>query len=349
MNGALDRFEQSLVRASQELHRAHVPHHAHVPHRAHVPAIHTTCPSDQAASTRNLRRPLHTRLLRRRGSRILAGALVVGALAGAGAAVFGPTGNPREITSIECGRGIVESVTAEPLRECATLWPSIYHHPAPPLAAWVYETGGAVVVTPADQPPTGGGWRRLPRGWKADAAVLGLHVQLEDITTGFEAHRCWLAPVARALATSILRADGLGFWRVRVTVNRPNGAHPNCLTVAPITGSEPRTILLVEQRVQDPGDASSLVNTPSGPLDHARLTATEARVNDSLKADGRCATVAQATALWRADARAEGLTTARYVLFAQAPAKRPLARCARVLVNSPGGGGAADVYAADLR
>jgi hypothetical protein len=140
MNGALDRFEQSLVRASQELHHAHVP---------------------------------RSRLLRRRGSRILAGALVVGALAAAGASVFGPTGNPREITSIECGRGIVESVTADPLRECATLWPSIYHHPAPPLAAWVYETGGAVVVTPADQPPTGGGWRRLPRGWKADAAVLG--------------------------------------------------------------------------------------------------------------------------------------------------------------------------------
>ncbi len=336
MNSALDRFEASLVRASRELHREQAA------------ASRARRAAEDAPSSRDVHRVPPPSRLRRRGSRVLAAALLAGSLAAAGVSVLGPHGNPREITQIECGRGVVESVVAEPLRECATLWSSIYHHPAPPLAAWVYETGGAILVTPAGQPPAGGGWRRLPHGWTADAAVLGLHVQLEDITTGFEAHRCWLAPVARALATSILRADGLGRWRVRVTANRPSGAAPNCLTVAPLTASEPRTVLLVERWTLDPGDPASLVNTPSGPADHARLTATETRVNSLLDARGRCATVAQAAALWRSDARADGLTTASYVLLAQEQASRRVTRCARVLVNSPGGGGAAQVYAADL-
>jgi hypothetical protein len=336
MNSALDRFEESLVRASRELHNEHL-----VAGDARRPAA----PATSAPSARRARGSNH---LRRRGPRLLAGALLVGALAAAGVSVLGPSGNPRETTQIECGRGVVESVTGEPLRDCAQLWPSIYHRPAPPLAAWVYETGGAVVVTPAGQPPAGGGWRRLPRGWKADSAVLALNVQLEDITTGFEAHRCWSASAARTLATSTLRADGLGLWRVRVTANRPDGAHPNCLTVAPVSGSEPRTVLLVEQRVQDLGDPASLVNTPSGPVEHARLIATETRVNSALAAGGQCASVAQAGALWRADARADGVAAARYVLFAQERTGNPVTRCARVLVDSPGGGGPADVYAADL-
>jgi hypothetical protein len=318
MNSALDQFEQSLVQASRTLHR------------------------ERLAGAR----PGEAR--RRRRWRIAAGGLLAGALVAAGTSVFGPTGNPREITQIQCGqRGSSAFVTGEPLRDCASLWPSLYHHPAPPLVAWVAETGGVVVVTPARQPPAGAGWKRLPAGWKADSAVLGLHLQLEDITTGLEAHRCWSAAQASALVTSILRADGLGSWQIHVDHGRADGEHPNCLTVVSVTGAQPHSVLLVEHPVQDSGNPSMLVNTPSGPVEHARLTSTETAVNGALTAAGRCLSVTRAAALWRSRAAAAGIPRQHYVLFSQAGGST-ITACARVLVNSPGGGGPADVYSADL-
>lgn len=337
MSSALDRFGESLVRASHTLYREHVAGGA-------------GAREDQAgAGTRSPRWTSRVRgSLRRGGWRVPAGALVVGVLVAAGTSVFGPTGNPKEITQIQCGlRGSSAFVTGEPVRDCATLWPSLYHRPAPPLVAWVAETGGVVVVTTADRPPAGPGWQRLPSGWRANAAVLGLHFQLEDITTGLEAHVCWTASEASALVTSILRSDGLRSWTVHVHDDRPNGAHPNCQTAIAATGAEPHSILLVEEWVQDPGNPSKLVNAPSGRVEHARLTSTEIHVNKALRAAGRCASVSEAAALWRSGATAAGIPDARYVLFTQAGRSSPT-KCARVLVDSPGGGGPADVYAADL-
>jgi hypothetical protein len=337
MSGALDRFEQQLVRASRTLHGEHA---------AAVGLGAARRPGSSAAGVPRASRP--RRAAWRRGWRIPAGVLVIGALAAAGSAVFGPSGNPREITEIQCGqRGSSAFVTGEPVRDCATLWPSLYHRPAPALVAWVARTGGVVVVTPAGRPPTGAGWRRLPAGWRADAAVLGLHVQLEDITTGLEAHQCWSAPAAWALVTSTLHADGLDSWRVGVHDDRADGAHPNCLTVIAAVGGEPRLVLLVEARVQVAGDPARLVDTPSGAVEHARLTVVETRVNRALRADHGCASVARAAALWRSSAAAAGIPGARYVLFTQTGASTATS-CARVFVNSPGGGGAAEVYAADL-
>ena len=337
MSGALDQFEQSLVRASRTLHEQHV---------AGAPP--GGAPRPRASRTIASRTARVRGLLRRGGWRVPVGGLLVGALVAAGTSVFGPTGNPREITEIQCGgRGSSAFVTGEPLRDCASLWPSLYHQPAPPLVAWVAETGGVVVVTPAGQPPAGAGWRRLAAGWKADAAVLGLHVQLEDITTGLEAHTCWSAPEASALVTSILRSDGLGNWKVRVNEGRADGAHPNCLTVISATGAEPHSVVVVEHWVQDPGNPLTRVDMPSGPVEHARLTSTETHVNGFLKANGHCASVGEAATLWRLAAAAAGIPDRRYVLFTQAGTSTKTG-CARVLVNSPGGGGPADVYAADL-
>jgi len=326
MSSALEQFERSLVRASQTLHS-----------------------EAQRPATSVGRAPRIDRVreaMRRRGWRIPAGVLLLGALAGAGTAVFGPTGNPREITQIECGQqGSSAFVTGEPLRDCTTLWPSLYHRRTPRLTAWVAETGGVVVVTPAGQPPAGAGWRRLPAGWKADSVVLGLHLQLEDITSGLEAHLCWSTSSASSLVRSILRSDGLGSWQVHVHENLPDGAHPNCLTVVSVVGGEPHSVLLVETPVQDPGDPARMVNTPSGPVEHARLTATETTVNRMLKSSGQCATAGRASALWRTAAAAAGIPRARYVLFTQADGA---SGCARILVTSPGGGGPADVYATEL-
>jgi hypothetical protein len=316
MSSALDRFEQSLVRASHTLHQ-----------------------QQHSAGGRR------SSGLRSRGWRIPAGALAIGVLAAAGTSLLGPTGNPREIAQFECGEDITASVTGEPVRDCATLWPSMYHHAPPPLVAWVAETGGAVVVTPVGQPPAGGGWRALPKGWTADSAVLLLHTQLGDITTGIEARPCWSAPAASALVAAMLHTDELDSWHIRVRTERANGAHPNCLLVSAATGVEPRSVLLVERPVREPAGWSPTF--PSGPIEHARLTSTETRVNASLSADGRCASVTQAVALWRSSAHAAGIPASRYVLFTRSGADT--GGCAHVFVDAPGGGGPADVYAAKLQ
>jgi hypothetical protein len=330
MSTVLDQYGESLVSASRTLYEQDA---------------NNVCAETAGTTTSQPRSILGVRL-HHRGRRIAVGALLVGILAAAGTSVFGPHGNPAEITQIDCGEGTtVANVTGEPVRGCTIMWQSIYHRPAPPLVAWIYETGGAVVVTPAGHPPSGSGWQRLPSSWKANAAVLGLHLQLEDITTGLEAHRCWSASKANALVTSILRADGLRSWQVRVKTERAHSPHPTCLSVAAVMGSAAHLVLLVERPEQQPAGWSPPF--PSGPIEHARLTSAETRVNSSLAARGRCESVGQAARLWRSTARAIGIPDARYILFTQANSHNTT-RCARVLVNAPGGGGPANVYAADL-
>jgi hypothetical protein len=337
MTTALDQFEESLVGASRVLHSQHAV--------GELAAI-TRGGSARGSSTQRSSRMRG--LLWRRGLRLATAALLVGALAAAGVSVFGPSGNPREIPEVQCGqRGSSAEMTGEPVRDCATLWPSLYHRPAPPLVAWVYETGGVVVVTPAGHPPTGHGWRRLPPGWKANSAVLAVHAQLEDITTGIQAHACWSPGGARALVTSILHADGLTSWHIRVKVERPNGAHPNCLTVAAATGAEPQAVLLVERPVEVPASWSA-TTSPLPSRSDVPIAHLEIQINRSLMAPGDCATVAHVATLWRSRAHAEHIPAASFVLFTQSTAGLRAVRCARVLVNAPGGGGLADVYVAAL-
>jgi hypothetical protein len=280
--------------------------------------------------------------------RAVAGVLTIGALTAAGSTLFGPHGNPRAISSIECGKGsFVGGMTGDPVRDCATLWPSIYHRPAPHLIAWVASTGGAVVVVPAGMPPVGDQslhWRRLPAGWTQDRATIQLTNQLDDIVDGLQAHPCWSANKAAALVNSTLRADGLASWHLKVKTEPNGGAHPTCLTVDPVVQGDSDSVLLVERHVEAPRGGS--FRTPAGALELGRTAAIEKQVNGELSLPGaRCVSVSQAAALWRARAHAAGIPSDRYVLFTQSPASAP-AGCARIVVNAPGGGGPYDVYVA---
>ncbi len=335
MTSALDQFGASLVSASRALHEDNRAAHAHRGFTAHRPSA--------------ARRFGLGRLRPRRAWQALAGAAAVGALAAAGTAILGPTGNPKEITQFECGVGAHGNVhglfAAEPVSACAALWPSIYHRAAPALTAWVAETGGVVVVRPTGQPPSGTGWVRLPKGWRANSATIELNDQLEDITTGLPSRACWSAASAGALARSLLHSDHLGYWHVRVSTQRPAaGASGSCLSVIQAIGPpEHDTILLVETAAAPPARGVSRYANGLGP----RRRLVENRVNDALRAGGRCATVAQAAALWRSYARAGGLPASDYTLNTPGPSGTGM-RCARVFVNEPGGGGPANVYPADL-
>ena len=87
MSSILDQFEESLVCASRTLYEQHA-------NNARV---------ETASTTTGKRRSFLGVRLHRRGRRIAVGALLVGILAAAGTSVFGPTGNPAEITQLDCG------------------------------------------------------------------------------------------------------------------------------------------------------------------------------------------------------------------------------------------------------
>jgi len=282
------------------------------------------------------------RALRRRRWRVLAGAVAVAVLAGAGTAVFGPTGNPKDLASFECGMSDHSGYSGQlvgpnPVSACAALWPSLYHHAAPPLRAWVGATGGVVWVLPANAPPRERGWVRLPPGWRADGALIELTDQLEDITTGLPARSCWPASSAAALVSSILRSDGLADWNV-VSHTGPSTEHDatcTALDTPPSIEAQTRTVALrlLARRLPAGGSWPSPVRRAEG----QRLTSVETRVNRALVAGGRCATVTQAAALWRSEAHAGGLRQS-YNLVSLTTKPVSGTPCARIIVDLLGGG-----------
>ncbi len=348
MSSALDQFEGSLVRASRALHQAGG---SRVRADARCEPAAGPCGARRGSATGRLGAERASRAwqgLRRRPLRAVAGVVAIGVVTAAGSTLFGPHGNPRTIPSINCGEGLsVGSITGDPVRDCATLWPSIYHRPAPHLVAWVASTGGAVVVVPAGTPPAGDRsfhWRRLPVGWSQDRAAIQMTNQLDDIVSGLQARPCWSEGAAAALVGSTLRADGLASWYVKVKVEPNEGAHPTCLIADSVVEGDSHSVLLVERHVDAPVNGS--FRTPPAALELKRAAAVEKLVNGELSTPGaRCASVSQAAALWRARTLAVGIPSDRYVLFTQSPASAP-AGCARIVVNAPGGGGPYDVYVA---
>jgi hypothetical protein len=335
MSRALDQFGDSLVRASEELHRAGGSRTRVSRGRAAI--------GDQHAGwvARAARR------LRRRPVRVLAGVAVIGALGAAGSTLLGPQGDPRAILSIECGGTVTGSATGNPVSDCAALWPSLYHEPAPRLVAWVAASGGAVVVAPAGAPPVGAKvlhWRRLPAGWTQDRAAVLLAHQLEDVATGLQGRSCWSAGSAVALVRAALAADGLASWRVEVRRQSGEGGGPTCLTVAPIVQADGRTVAVVERPVRAPAHGS--FRTPASAAQLAMVASVERRVNLEISAGKpTCAGISRAAALWRTRIQQAGLPTDRYVVIAW-PHAPVSGGCAHVYVTAPGGGGPYEVYVA---
>lgn len=281
------------------------------------------------------------RAFRRRRWRALAAVVAVAVLAGAGTAVFGPTGNPKDLASFECGISDHSGyegqlVGPNPVATCSALWPSLYHHAAPPLLAWVRETGGVVWVLPANVPPREGGWIRLPPGWRTDGALIELTDQLEDITTGLPSRQCWPAGTAVALVKSALRRDGLADWKVVRQTGPSTEKQATCAAVEtpPSIEVQKHTVALrlVPRRMPAGGWPS-----PAGRAEGRRLKSVETRVNGALFASGSCATLTQAAALWRSRAHAGGLRQS-YNLVSLATNPRGGRPCARIIVDVLGGG-----------
>ncbi len=279
---------------------------------------------------------------------LLASAAAVALLTAAGATLLGPSGRSLYIATFECAaRGDVgysgALVDPDPISACHALWPTLYRHAAPPLAAWSHAGRGVVLVTPSDSPPTEAGWTRLPAGWTADSALIELTDQLQDITTGYPAASCLSPASGPMLARSVLRSDGLS-WRVGVDYYREAGRSAfysptpdpawgaRCLFADPAPTIDPAARAILVHLSPHPTEAP----IAAGATDAPRLISAERRANAGLARPGRCATPAQAAALWRSEAHAAGVA-AVYNLYASTAAARR--GCARVIVNVLGGGG----------
>ncbi len=331
----MSTFEDRLW---SELHRAHGAELA----RAHAAGASATPADTSTPGVGDHWAGRVRQALRRRRWRVLAGVVAVAVLAGAGTAVFGPTGNPKDLASFECGLSdhsgySGQLVGPDPVAACAALWPSLYHHPAPPLRAWVGETGGVVWVLPANVAPRERGWIRLPPGWRANGALIELTDQLEDITTGLPARSCWPASTAAALVSSILRSDGFAGWHVISHVEPSTEADATCAAIdtPPSIEAPTHTVALRLRARRLPAGGSW--PSPVGRAEGQRLTSVETGVNRALAATGRCASVTQAAALWRSDAHAGGVRQ-RYNLVSLTTKPVAGTPCARIIVDLLGGG-----------
>lgn len=323
MRAALDHYERQLVEASR--------------------ALHEQTPGEQAAPSGRSRVAPALSLVRRWRWRAPLGALALGALVAAGSTLVGSHGNPRYGTSIECGNRIVQGVTGEPVGDCTTLWPSLYHRRAPRLAAWVAASGGGVVVVPAGTRPPGNGalhWTRLPSGWSEDRTVAALVDQLDDVAGGIGSQACWSSGAALAVADATLRADALPSWRVQVKREPGEGSDPNCLAVDPSVDGANESVLLVERPVAR--SRYGVVASAAGARQRSRIVAATDRVRAALARS--CTGLAQAGALWRAQAHEAGVGNGSYVVFTGGSTWARASQCAQLTVDAPGGGGRYDVY-----
>ena len=361
MKNALDDFEAALVEASRALGAD-----------ARTPAPGTSGTPGRRGRLKRLR---HLSAV----AQLAFAFTSVSALGGAatGAYLWLTSGSPgtRALPGFECtilgggaapgGDLVVQSITGDPLIDCAAALLQAQGHRPPRLLAWGNGYQAAVVRPASSGPPGGGNWQLLPAGWTVDLHVVELTDQLNDISAGMaDGQACTYAAHAVRVARSLLAADHLHGWRVTLHANNGPLVH-GCRGVAPDVHSASRTIQLIQiQKFTGRVHVTALQRRREQAYSRAlaSLLALQTRANRLL--DASCESVAQAAELWRVEARAAGFKPAtpafwreflalgrsnspgptpipadffrRYTLFRQPPQQRTGA-CAHLLIQDNGG------------
>ena len=362
MNNALDEFEAALVEASRALGAD-----------ASTPAPGTSGTPGRRSRLKRLR---HLSVVAQ-----LAFALTsVSALGGAATGVYlwfaGGSPGTRALPGFECtilsgsarpgGALVVQSITGDPLIDCAAALLQAQGRRPPRLLAWGngYQ---AAVVRPAGSgaPASGGGWQLLPAGWTVDLHVVELNDQLNDISAGMaDGQACTYAAHAVRVARALLAADNLQGWHVTLHAN--NGPLVRgCRGVTPNVDRANRTIQLIQiQKFSGPVHLTALQRRRERAYFRALASLQALQTRANRKLDARCESVGQAAQLWRREAGAAGFRPAtpafwrevqalgrsnrpgptplpadffvRYTLFRQPPQQRTGA-CAHLLIQDNGG------------
>lgn len=170
----------------------------------------------------------------RKGGR-RAGGRGVGMIAAAAAVVLMATtavwavtrhSDPADTTSVGClsddTTAIVDSVTGDPVVDCANEWRRANGSEPPAMAAYDDGKGGVAVIIVGDPVPAG--YSALKPGTYQDTAVIELEAALQDVGSGLSAD-CYDAASARSKIRGELDRLGLDAWDVTVDSDRePNGS-----------------------------------------------------------------------------------------------------------------------------
>lgn len=105
---------------------------------------------------------------------------------------------------------IIDAVTGDPVKDCASAWERETGAPPPPLAAYDNGTGGVAVVAAGTPVPSD--WTRLEPGASQDPAIVRLESGLDDSIDGLRSD-CHRLEAARAITDRELAAAGLSGWR----------------------------------------------------------------------------------------------------------------------------------------
>jgi hypothetical protein len=243
-------------------------------------------------TTTEQRRPVAAPAGRRRRGRHLA-AFVTGlgtvAVAGTAWAVYTSTGSTTSsgcyITEDEVS--VINAVTGDPVRDCASVWERETGTSAPPLVA--YDNGaGGVAVVPVDR-AVPDGWTRREPGVTQAPSVIRLEAALDDSIDGLRSD-CHALTAAQAIADRELASAGLTGWETVSERGQADG-RSSC-TYYLIDAASQRVVLIPSQGLVTSGDDSP----------HVQMAAA---MRDGLRS--KCLSVAAAAAVARDAAAKSGV------------------------------------------
>jgi hypothetical protein len=163
---------------------------------------------------------------RRRVPLVVAAVVAIAAATGAAWAAFGGS-SPGTDTTVQCeingADTIIDSITGDPVSDCAVTWQRDTGQPAPKLLPYRAGTGEIVVLPSTQVPPAG--YQLLPPGSGQDPRLIQLQEALDDYVDGLHAC-CYSDPVAITKTQAVLSGLGLAGWTV--SVSSPADGETSC-------------------------------------------------------------------------------------------------------------------------
>ena len=244
----------------------------------------------------------------------MAPALAVGLLATA-AAGWAMTRSVETSTEVSCGMtNVIDSVTGDPVADCAAWWRSTNHTDAPTLVAYDNGHGGVAVLPESEDAPAD--WTRL-EGFQQDTTLIELDAALGDMGDGLAAD-CFTDAAAEPVVSDTLDRLGLGDWSV---IHEGRAADGSSTCAQHVLDPEERAVVLVGLDTgRPPADAP--------PSKLARRV--QARV------DGACLGLDDAVAAVQQSAADAGVDESAGQLVIHSVVD-PDAQCSRTDVNVGGG------------
>jgi len=175
------------------------------------------------------------------------------------AAAWAVLRDPATTTEVQCSghpaidNSIIDSVSGDPVADCAALWRRQVGEP-PELAAYQTPEGG-VVVLPIDQ-SVPDSWMPLGGEFRQDSLLIELEAALDSLGGGLSAG-CYQLPEAREIAAGHIERLGLSDWSI--TSERGEADGETTCTYFYLDRGTRRVVLIPLEGIAPPADAPYVV------------------------------------------------------------------------------------------